>query len=80
VTAYIDLDPEMNLGNVPINSFEFNKRTKITYNEFLQRMSENSVGVAMKDESEAIGKTLLEDISMLSFWSDINDISALEVI
>jgi hypothetical protein len=67
----------MNLGNVPANSFKNNSKTKIPYPQFLLKMSENSVGVAMKEDSDAVSKLLLEDISMPDFWSEINDVSGI---
>jgi hypothetical protein len=42
-------------------------------------MSDNPIGVAMKEESESITKVLSEDIQVPEFWSDINDVAGITI-
>lgn len=49
VNVYLDMDSDINIGEGSGNSFKPNSQTKMKYNEFLDKMSTNSVGVTMKD-------------------------------
>ena len=60
--VYIDMDPQLNLGTSPADSFKAEFRTKMKYSEFMKRMSETAVGVTMKDEDPNIFSKLRDDI------------------
>ena len=60
VDVYVDMDPEAYIEGIPRNSFKKETLTKMKYSEFLTKsgLSANSLGMAMKDESDAIYKAL----------------------
>ena len=53
--------------------------TKMKYSNFVQTMNtqQPSNMVAMRDESDFVGKTLIPDVSEPEFWKDVNDLSGI---
>ena len=49
------------------------------YSDFIEKMSQNAVGVAMRDSSTAFN-SLRDDISQPDFLSDITEMESMEVI
>lgn len=79
VTVYVDLDSDINIGVASGNSFKPNTMTKMKYSEFLEKMNENSIGVAMRDNNTAF-LALSSDISNPPFMQDISEPVSIELI
>ena len=79
MTVYVDLDSDINIGVASGNSFKPNTMTKMKYSEFLEKMNENSIGVAMRDNNTAF-LALSSDISNPPFMQDISEPVSIELI
>lgn len=60
VTAYIDMDSEINVAVASGNSFRSEAVTKLKYQKFLEKMNSNPVGVVMKENQDI--KNFIKDI------------------
>jgi len=69
--VYIDMDAHLSTGQG--NSFKKNTNIKIKYQEFLDKMNINTVGIAMKDSAKA-GQALKGDIIEPKFFKDLSDV------
>jgi hypothetical protein len=55
------MDSDINIGVASGNSFKKDSSTKMKYTDFLSKMTEDSLGVAMKDSS-VVYEALKKDI------------------
>jgi hypothetical protein len=51
VNVYIDTDSSTDMSDKSGNSFKDGTTAKMKYSDFLHKMSQNAVGVVMKDDS-----------------------------
>ena len=51
---YVDLDPEANFDNTLLNSFKKQDINKMKYSDFIKKSGISSIGVVLRDESEAL--------------------------
>jgi hypothetical protein len=58
---HINMDSDINIGVASGNSFKKDSSTKMKYTDFLSKMTEDSLGVAMKDSS-VVYEALKKDI------------------
>jgi hypothetical protein len=79
VTVYVNMDTDINIGVASGHSFRKDSITKMKYEDFLQKMNENTLGVALKDSS-AINDYLKDDISNPEFMKEIANFSGIELI
>jgi hypothetical protein len=78
VTVFIDMDPEINIGEVSGNSFLPDTSQKMKYSEFQEKMSSVAVGVAMKDSTSGL-HLLKGDIAEPVFFTEISELAGVDI-